>query len=138
QAEVARPGIVRMSYVLREISQQLERCFAAQQDLIRCMLLPMGRLALMAVLLLATSPAIQAQMRGGFRSGAGFGRPAPTVRFGGGFSSFHHSSSIFIGGRVGFGHNPRVHVFFGPSRRAFFHHRFITPYPVYYGYAPYY
>jgi hypothetical protein len=101
----------------------------------------MNRLVPTTVLLVLTAlPSAQAQMRGGgFRSGAGFGRPAGAVRFGGGISTFRHSP-VVIGGRVGFGHNPRVHVFFG-SRRVFFRRHFINTFPFGfggYGYLPYY
>jgi hypothetical protein len=101
----------------------------------------MNRLAPVALLLaLTVLPSAQAQMRGGFRSGAGFGRPAGAVRFGGGVSSFRHSQ-VVIGGRFGFGHNPRVGVFFGRpccARRVFSRRHFITAYPYGYGYLPYY
>ena len=103
--------------------------------------LHMNRLVPVAVLLaLVVLPSAQAQMRGGFRSGAGFGRPAGAVRFGGGVHSFGHSS-VVIGGRFGFGHNPRVGVFFGHpccARRVFFRRHFITAFPYGYGYLPYY
>ena len=94
-------------------------------------------LAMTALLVLTVGLSAHAQMRGGgFRSGAGFGRPAGAVRFGGGTSSFRHSP-VVIGGRVGFGHNPRVHVFFG-SRRVFSRRHFVTAFPFGYGYLPYY
>ena len=101
-------------------------------------------LAMTALLVLTVGLSAHAQMRGGggFRSGAGFGRPAGPVRFGGGgrfgggTSSFRHSP-VVIGGRVGFGHNPRVHVFFG-SRRVFSRRHFVTAFPFGYGYLPYY
>jgi len=105
----------------------------------------MNRLVAMAVLFVFTAlPSAQAQMRGGgFRSGAGFGRPAGAVRFGGGVSSFRHSP-VVIGGRVGFGHNPRFGVFVGHpccARRVFFRRHFVTAAPFGfggYGYLPYY
>jgi hypothetical protein len=108
----------------------------------------MNRLVPTTVLLVLTAlPAAQAQMRGGgFRSGAGFGRPAGAVRFGGGISTFRHSP-VVIGGRVGFGHNPRFGVFFGHpccGRRVFFRRHFVNSFPFGfggfggYGYLPYY
>jgi hypothetical protein len=110
----------------------------------------MNRLATVAFLLALTAlPSAHAQMRGGFRSGAGFGRgagfghPVGAVRFGGGVSSFRHSQ-VVIGGRFGFGHNPRVGVFFGHpccARRVFFRRHFINTFPLGfggYGYLPYY
>src|SRR5262249_9763141 len=79
----------------------------------------------------------------------GFGRPAGAVRFGGGVQSFGRSS-VVIGGRFGFGHNPRVGVFFGQpccGRRVFFRRHFINSFPFGFGgfggfgyltYYPYY
>ena len=110
----------------------------------------MNRLVSLAVVLAFTaSLASEAQMPGGFRGGgdfrsgggfrsaSGFGRPTPGVRFGGGISTFRHSPSVVIGGRFGFGHNPRVHVFLG-NRRVFFRRHFISAFPFGYGYLPYY
>lgn len=128
----------------------------------------MNRLILLAVALVSmASISSEAQMRGGFagggfrgggfagggvrgggfRGGGGFVRPAPPVRFGGGITTFRGSPGIVIGGRVGFGHNPHVHVFFGNhfgNRRVFFKRHFISTFPFGagftsgFGYLPYY
>lgn len=108
----------------------------------------MNRLILMAVALVSiASLSSEAQMRGGFggggfrggafRSGGGFVRSGPAVRVGGGISTFRRSPAIVIGGRFGFGHNPRVHVFFG-NRRVFFRRHFISAFPFGTGFLPSY
>jgi hypothetical protein len=113
-----------------------------------------NRLILMAVALVSiASLSSEAQMRGGFGGGGfrgggfrsgGFVRSGPAVRVGGGISSFRGSPAIVIGGRFGFGHNPRVGVFFGNRRvffgnhRVFFKTHFISAFPFGTGFLPSY
>jgi hypothetical protein len=126
--------------------------------LIAAALVPDGAEAQRAMRLGGGSPRMGAGVRGSVpvaRGGAGFGSRGVFVGSGGfvgnrgpfiGNRGFVGNRGVFIGNRgfrggVGFGHNPRFHVFFGSGRRGFrsgffnsgFGFPFYGGYPLYYG-----